>query len=68
MRIVLATLLISLSALSNFAFQADGIDYETAHLSRVATAVRIYEKITIDGQFEEPAWALAIPATDFIQW
>src|SRR5262245_35220022 len=45
----------------------DTIDYETARLSRVATAVRATEKMTLDGRLEEPSWKLAIPATDFIQ-
>src|SRR5438105_3928072 len=47
---------------------APPIDYETAHLSRIVNAVRIDEKITIDGVLKEPAWELATPATDFIRW
>ena len=43
------------------------INYETARLSKVATAVRINEKITLDGLFEEPAWKLAVPISDFTQ-
>src|SRR6476620_4273433 len=43
------------------------INYETAHLSRVVTAIRINETITLDGRFEEPAWQLALPAKDFTQ-
>ena len=43
------------------------IDYETARLSRVLTAVRITEPITLDGRLDEPAWKLATPATDFVQ-
>jgi hypothetical protein len=43
------------------------INYETARLSKVAIAIRINEKITLDGRFEEPAWNLALPATDFTQ-
>ena len=43
------------------------IDYETARLSRIATALRATEKITLDGKLEEPSWKLAIPATDFTQ-
>jgi hypothetical protein len=46
---------------------ADTIDYETARLSRIVTAVRATEKMTVDGKLEEPSWKLAIPATDFIQ-
>jgi hypothetical protein len=44
-----------------------GLDYETFHLSRVTTAVRIAEPITLDGRLDEPAWKLAVPAVDFIQ-
>src|SRR4051812_13724361 len=44
------------------------IDYEAIRLQRVVTAVRISEPITLDGHLEEPAWALAIPATDFTQY
>ncbi len=43
------------------------IDYETAHLSRIATAVRTTDRIVIDGRLDERAWALAPPAKDFIQ-
>ena len=43
------------------------IDYETARLSRIATAVRVTEQITLDGQLDEPAWKLAVPASDFTQ-
>jgi hypothetical protein len=43
------------------------IDYETARLSRIVRAVRIMEEISLDGRLDEPAWTLAIPATDFIQ-
>ena len=43
------------------------IDYETAHLERRLRAVKISEKIAIDGNFDEPAWSLAPPATNFVQ-
>ena len=42
-------------------------DYETERLKRIITAVRITEKITLDGRLDEPAWKLAVPVTDFIQ-
>src|SRR5437764_760305 len=35
----------------------DAVNYETARLSKIATAVRITEPITLDGHLEEPAWA-----------
>ena len=44
------------------------IDYETAWMDRNVTAVRIDEEITLDGRLDEPAWQLAAPATDFVQW
>jgi hypothetical protein len=43
------------------------IDYETAHLSRIATAVRTTERMVVDGRLDEPAWELAPPAKDFVQ-
>jgi hypothetical protein len=43
------------------------LDYETFQLSRVVTAGRIREEITLDGRLDEPAWKLAVPATDLIQ-
>jgi hypothetical protein len=42
-------------------------EFEAVRLQKVITAVRITEPITLDGQFDEPAWALAVPGTDFIQ-
>ena len=43
------------------------VDYETAYLNKIVTALRITEPITLDGRLEEPFWHLAIPAADFIQ-
>ena len=43
------------------------IDYETARLSRIATAVRITELITVDGVLNEPAWDAAPVVGDFTQ-
>lgn len=42
-------------------------EYEKIRLKKIATAVKINEKISIDGYLEEPAWKLAVPATGFIQ-
>ncbi len=65
---ILLLLLCPLAAFSqDLSSNVAPINYETAHLSRVVKAVRITEKITLDGLFEEPAWALAIPAKDFTQ-
>ena len=43
------------------------IDYDAVRLTKVVTAVRIHEQITLDGRLDEPAWKLALPATDFVQ-
>jgi len=42
-------------------------DYEAVRLKKIVTAVRIDSDITLDGRLDEPAWALASPASDFIQ-
>jgi hypothetical protein len=44
------------------------IDYATARFERIVHAVRISERIAIDGRLDEPAWERAEPATNFIQW
>ena len=43
------------------------IDYNTAFLSRNATAVRITEPITLDGLLNESVWDMPAGATDFVQ-
>jgi len=47
---------------------ASPINYDTAWMDKNVTAIRITERITLDGRLDEPAWAQAIPATDFTQW
>src|SRR5713101_8763337 len=42
-------------------------DFEAVRLTKIITAVRITEAIKLDGRLDEPAWRLALPATDFIQ-
>ena len=44
------------------------IDYETARFDRVVHALRITERIAIDGRLDEPSWQRVEPATNFIQW
>ena len=44
------------------------LDYESVRATKVVRAIRISEKITIDGHVEEPAWKLAVPAKDFYQF
>jgi hypothetical protein len=41
---------------------------EAIRQQKVVTAIRISDEISIDGKLDEPAWQLAVPATDFIQW
>ena len=43
------------------------IDYDTAYLSRNATAVRITEPITLDGLLNESVWDVPVGETDFVQ-
>ena len=45
----------------------DAIDYETARFDKNVVAVRITEEISLDGRLDEPAWDLAVPATEFVQ-
>ncbi len=42
-------------------------EFDAVRAGRVAEAVRISEAITLDGRMTEAVWALAEPATDFIQ-
>ncbi len=42
-------------------------DYDAERLKRVVTAIRVTEKITLDGRLDEPGWTLGVPMTDFIQ-
>ncbi len=55
------------TALPDLAAQ-EKIDFATAHLSRKMTALAVENgRITVDGILDEPEWARAEPATDFIQ-
>ena len=47
--------------------QAVEIDHDAIRATRVVTAVRISEEITIDGRLEEAAWKRAVPASGFFQ-
>ena len=47
--------------------QIQEADLEAIRLTKIVTAVRTTESITLDGRLEEPAWELAIPAKDFSQ-
>jgi hypothetical protein len=46
---------------------AKDINYETARFERRLEAVKIAERITIDGRLDEPQWASAALASNFIQ-
>ncbi len=58
--------LLALARVTVFA-QAPTIDYEAIRQTKIVNALRVTEKITIDGHLEEPAWQQALPAKDFIQ-
>ena len=45
----------------------ESINYESARLERRLKAVKTAEKITVDGQLDEPAWQQAPAAASFIQ-
>jgi hypothetical protein len=46
--------------------QSPEFDFEAYRLTRIATAVRITDEITLDGRLDEEAWKLGVPLTDFI--
>ena len=58
------TFLILLALLPNLYAE---IDYEAARKERRLAAVRTSERITVDGQLDEPAWNQAPVASEFIQ-
>jgi hypothetical protein len=64
---IVALLFLSVSSGSSQGLSSPAIDYETARLSRVAVAVRISEKIALDGKLDEPAWKRAVPIGNFTQ-
>src|SRR5688572_4843218 len=68
MKLALKVLLIGFMVAGQASGQTALIDYEAIREQKVAYAVRIAENITLDGHLEEPAWKLAIPATDVLQW
>jgi hypothetical protein len=62
-QLLLLAMMFGLSTSSN----ENRIDYGTAHLERRISATKTSEKISVDGKLDEPAWANAPVATDFIQ-
>lgn len=67
MKQLLRTVLILFVATGRGSAQSVDIDFDAIRLSRVVTAVRITEPITLDGRLEEAVWKQATPATDFFQ-
>jgi hypothetical protein len=66
--LLLHTLAIGVSTLPGLASAAPNpIDYATARLSRKLPAIRAAGPVTLDGRLDEPAWASAPLAKDFIQ-
>src|SRR2546422_7839057 len=60
--------LIALALLGSVpAVNAQGINYEAVRLERRLHAVKITEKMTIDGRLDEPAWSGASRAIEFTQ-
>jgi uncharacterized protein DUF5916/cellulose/xylan binding protein with CBM9 domain len=41
-------------------------EFDAVRATRILTAVRTTDRIELDGRLDEPAWALASPAKDFI--
>ena len=66
-RPLLGALLISATAAGTAFAQAVVIDHDAIRASRIVTAVRITERIMLDGRLDEPAWMQAPPAGDFLQ-
>ena len=55
------------ATLSSRGFQ-DTTDYATVRFERVLTATAIEQRLQLDGRLDEPVWARAEVATNFIQW
>src|SRR5438067_4902883 len=64
---ILSFLCLPLCLLCAFHSFAKDINYDTARLEKRLRAVKITDKITIDGRLDEPVWADAPQATEFIQ-
>jgi hypothetical protein len=45
----------------------DESEFEAVRVQKIITALRITERITLDGRFDEPAWSRALPGSDFYQ-
>jgi hypothetical protein len=61
------TLVLWVAAATVASAQAVQIDHDAVRATRIVTAVRVRETMTLDGRLDEPMWTEAAPATDFIQ-
>ena len=55
------------AAVAPAAAQPVQINHDAIRATRIVTAVRINEAITLDGRLDERAWERAVPAGDFYQ-
>ena len=66
-RPLFGALAIWVAAAGTVSGQAVEIDHDAIRAARIVTAVRITERITLDGRLDEPVWMQAPPAGDFLQ-
>ncbi len=64
---LICTLVICSATVAPAHAQLSDAEFEAIRLSRVVTAIRITEAITLDGRLDESVWQQAVPATDFFQ-
>jgi hypothetical protein len=60
-------MLLLLLAAHAFSQQPAAIDFEAIRLTKIATALRVAEEISVDGRLSESAWRLAAPLSGFLQ-
>ena len=58
---------VAVGALPSLAFAADHLELGPSEAKKVVNAVRIDERIVVDGRLDEAAWQRAAVATDFLQ-
>jgi hypothetical protein len=66
-RPLFGTLAICVAAAGTAFRQAVEIDHDAIRATRIVTAVRLTEQITLDGRLDEPVWLQAPAADDFLQ-
>ena len=68
MKTVTVTVFIALlTAVTALAQEPVPVDYDTIRFQKNVTAIRVNEDIVLDGELNEGAWDIAIPATGFAQ-